>query len=705
MDNRRRGAIFRLYYKMSESKLLSCIRSSLIMLIPVLIIGSIALTLKSLPIEVYQQFITNFANGLLANFFTMIYTATFGALSIYVVVSVSISYIQKIASADKNMLGAIATSVISFIILSGTLSDGTINIKYWNAAGMFTAVVSALLASYLYELFHKKMKKTIILFTEGDDEFFEDTLSSLLPSALVIMIAAIFNAAVMFCSGGDTLQMIFDRYMCQMFNDLGRNLGTVLLFELLAQIMWFFGIHGNNVLEPICQELFASAMVENQALLADGMAATEIYSKTFLDVFVNMGGSGSVMCLMIAILLFSKRRSNRKLAKFAIGPGIFNISEIMIFGLPIVFNPIFFLPFILTPLVLILISSAATGLGIVPIAVNRVEWTTPIVWSGYLATGSVAGSLLQVVNLAVGILIYMPFVKMFDREMMKNSDSKMEALIAILQKSEETREPVKILTLRDDCGMVARHLAEDLEIQLINKRPIMYYQPQYSSTGECIGAEALLRWKHGSYGMIYPPLVIQVAEEADKLLALEKNIFITIMESMPNLIDIFGEDAKISINVTGTTIQSNKFEVFLGELAGKYPQYMKNIVIEITEQAALTIKEELIDRLTRIAKLGYRFAIDDFSMGSTSIKYLQTNLFTLIKLDGSMTKVIMDNERTREIVASITKLSKDLGIDVLAEFVETEAQRQTLEEIGCCLYQGYLYSPAVPMDKLDSIKK
>ena len=91
-------------------------------------------------------------------------------------------------------------------------------------------------------------------------------------------------------------------------------------------------------------------------------------------------------------------------------------------------------------------------------------------------------------------------------------------------------------------------------------------------------------------------------------------------------------------------------------------------------------------------------------MGSTSIKYLQTNVFNLIKLDGSMTRVILKNRRSKDIIASITKLSSDLGIDVLAEYVETEEQRQALEEVGCYLYQGYLYSPAVPMDKLQVLK-
>lgn len=704
MKEKRKGLFYKIYIGMNSSKLLLCIRSSLIMLIPVLVIGSMALMLKSFPIDAYQDFIGTFCNGVIANFFSLIYSATFGILSIYVSISISISYTQQIGKDNRHTLGPMIASLVAFFIFSGTFDNGALQTESLGAVGMFTAVIGSLFASWLYDFLSKKMKRSMRLFTEGDDEVFRNTLFALSPTAIVAVVAAVINSLSILIFDGNNIHMAFSSGIESIFEGLGRNLGSVLLFEFVAQFLWFFGIHGNNVLEPVCQDLFTPAMDINQQLVEQGMAATEIHSKTFLDVFINVGGSGSVMCLLIAIMVFSHRRSNRKLGMMAAIPGFFNISEIITFGLPIVFNPIFIIPYLLVPMVLGITSTLAVEIGLVPVAINHVEWTTPILWSGYLATDSIAGSILQIVNLVIGTLIYAPFVKIFDKEMIKDANRKMDQLVDLLKKSEETREVVRVLSLRDMGGMVARHLAEDLQTQLIDRRPNMYYQPQYNSKGECIGAEALLRWRHSIYDMIYPPLVIQVAEESGKLIALEKNIFVTIMESMPELIEILGEETKISVNVTGTTIQSEEFEQFLVQLSKDYPRYSNRIVIEITEQAALSIKEELIDRLTRIAKRGYGFAIDDFSMGSTSIKYLQTNVFNLIKLDGSMTRVILKNRRSKDIIASITKLSSDLGIDVLAEYVETEEQRAALEEVGCYLYQGYLYSPAVPMDKLQVVK-
>jgi len=290
---------------------------------------------------------------------------------------------------------------------------------------------------------------------------------------------------------------------------------------------------------------------------------------------------------------------------------------------------------------------------------------------------------------------------MFENETFKNANTRMQQLVETVKENELARNPITLLSLQDDCGVVARSLAEELVLTMRTGKLEMFYQPQFNDKGECIGAEALLRWRHSLYGNVYPPLVVKLAEEADMLLRMEECIFDTVCGEMQRLCRIFGKDAKISVNVTGKMIQSDDFEKFLDKVSKKYAKWCKNIMIEITEQDTLTINERLIEKLTRIRDMGFGLAIDDFSMGSTSIKYLQTNLFSLVKLDGQLTKDVVNNERSREIVASITKLSHDFDINVLAEYVETEEQRQILEEADCHWYQGYLYSPAVKIDELE----
>ncbi len=692
-----------LYFKMMKSRLLHCIRGSLVFMTPVLLTGSLALMLYSLPVSGYQRWITGFGNGCISSLFYTIYHTTFGALSLYMTASVSLSYIRQHMAMRPHNYGAVYTSLISFIIFSGAFSTQEINVSVLGAQGIFTAVICALAASFLYDLIDSRLGKRIRFYAEGTDAAFHSMIFSIIPLGAVTFAFSVLNLIVCRAFQVTGFHMLFTNALNLIFKNMGRTLGTALLFELLLNLLWFFGIHGNDVLEAASQSIFVPAIDINSTLVSQGLPATEIFSKTFFDVFVLMGGCGSTLCLLLAILLFGKRKSNRNLSKFALVPMLFNINEIMTFGLPMVFNPLLLIPFLLVPLVLILISFTAMSMGLVPMPVCEVEWTTPIILGGYLATGSVAGSVLQLVNLIVGVLIYRPFVRLLENESLSDLSLRMEHLVHILQESEGTRKPVELLTLKSDAGLVARDLSGELGTQIRSGKLTVYYQPQFNNQGKCMGAEALLRWRHSFYGMVYPPLVFKLAEEMGRLFELEKLVFLSVFSDMERLLAILGKQAKISINITGTTIQSDEIESFLEALSRKHSEYCRHIMIEITEQAALQINEDLIRRLTRIRSLGFELAIDDFSMGSTSIKYLQTSLFNLIKLDGELSKGIMNNLRCGDIIASISSLSRNLDIQVLAEYVETNEQQKMLEQTGCCWYQGYLYSPAVPIEELEKI--
>ncbi len=389
----------------------------------------------------------------------------------------------------------------------------------------------------------------------------------------------------------------------------------------------------------------------------------------------------------------------RKLARFAAVPSLFNINELLLFGVPIVYNPIMLIPFFLTPIVNLLISTAAMKLGLVPVVAQPVEWTTPIFLGGYYATGSIAGSILQGVNLCVGVMIYRPFVRLMHRENARNSRARIGKLVELLQESEDTRVPVKLLEQEGDAGVVAKMLCDDLEGEVKSGRPCMYFQPQYNNENQCIGAEALLRWNHPVYGMVYPPLVIKLLEETELLTKAEMVILETVLKEMDRIKETYQDGVKISVNVTGVTVQMDEYEDFLRKMAERYPEHTSNIMIEITEQASLQIDEAFVARLTRVKEMGYRLAIDDFGMGNTSVKYLRSNVFDMIKLDGSLIQDIESNERSQGIVRNMVNMAQEFRIDILAEFVETREQQELLEELDCHLYQGYLYSPAVPLEK------
>ncbi|MDD3164926.1 MAG: EAL domain-containing protein [Oscillospiraceae bacterium] len=688
----------KLYDYMEDSRILQCIRSGLVMSIPILLLGSIGLVLKSFPIAAYQNFIKTFCSGILFDVFSFIYDGTFGILAVYMTATISLCYAKQFMEPQKYNYGTVLTALTCFAIFSGVGSAG-FSFDAFGVKGMFLAIVCSLAGSALYLFFSNHITQTLHLYADGADAEFKISVGMFVPIGLTALVFALLNYLVTTLTGTAHIQEFIISVANNTFLNMGRGLGSGLLFVLMSSIFWFFGIHGSDVLENVCDNLFTPAVAINEAQLLAGQAPTELFSKTFFDVFVLMGGCGVAMCLLAALLIFSKRRSNHALARLAAIPMLFNINEIMVFGLPVVFNPILLIPFLLTPVVITLTSYGAMTLGLVPLAAHSVEWTTPFFFSGYMATGSIAGALLQLFNLALGTVIYIPFVKEYDREKMRNAKSRMDKLVSALKYSEESGEPISLLTLPNAGGVVAKTLAVDLRRMIMEQTPTMYYQAQFDNHGQCIGAEALLRWNHPLYGMVYPPLAVKLAAETGILTDMEAAVFKKVASDMPRLKQIIGPHAKICVNVSAVAMQSDEIVKTLKQILNQGVQ-ARDICIEVTEQMTMQFNDDVIARFDRIRKAGFSLAIDDFSMGSTSLRYLQENLFDLVKLDGALVQDMMVNERSAKIVASLVQLSRDLGFQLLAEYVETAQQKQALEALGCYLYQGWLYSPALPIDEM-----
>lgn len=689
-----------IFTRLSENKLIQALRDGLVAIIPVVMAGSFALTFKTLPIKAYQNFIHAVGGGFLVDIFSLIYSATFGMLSVYMVISVSYKISKALYGAAGSFQGAPIAALGCFSVLSGVFVPGG-SFEAFGPTGINAALFSAIVGTVLYHKLLEKQKIGHRLFADGADVEFNSALSVILVVAAVIFICAAFNYLIVKLFDVSGLSELVSNILRDIFSHMGRTLPTSLLFMLLLNIMWTLGIHGNNMLEAVTQSLFIPAMAINQVAVADGKVPTEIFSKTFLDTFVLMGGCGATLSLLAAVLLFSKRRSNRRLSQFAAFPMLFNVNELMVYGLPVVFNPVLFIPFVGTPMVMLLTSYIAMRSGLVPLAAYPVAWTTPIIFSGYVVTGSIRGSLLQLFNLVLGALIYKPFVQLYDSEKLYNTESVTNGLTELVKKCERENASVTLTELEDSKGGMARMLVEDLKYAIEANQLTLYYQPQHDASGRCFGVEGLLRWDHPIAGMLYPPLVIRIAEESGLLGQLEQQTVRHVLRDAKDIVRLLGPDAKISVNVSGKTIQSEQFENFLNTICAEYDLNRYHICLEVTEQRALLLDRAGEERFARIRNMGFKLAIDDFSMGHTSIKYLEGSSFDIVKLDGSLVKELQYNSRVGEIISSIVGLSDSLGVSVLAEYVETEQQREMLERLGCTNYQGYLYSPAIPIDQLE----
>ena len=297
----------------------------------------------------------------------------------------------------------------------------------------------------------------------------------------------------------------------------------------------------------------------------------------------------------------------------------------------------------------------------------------------------------------------MPFVKMYDKSKMRSEAARMNELTNILKKAENDNEEINILEVPGVPGTLAKCLAADIKNALEDRDIRLFYQLQYDNDFKCIGAETLLRYNHPIHGYIYPPLIIKIAEEAGILSKLERYLFEEAAYDYQFITGLTDKSYKISVNITISTILEPSFIEFLENLKKEFNIKDNEMCIEITEQMAIKSDSEFEKALNQVKNLGFMIAIDDFSMGSTSIKYLQKNQFDIVKLDGSIVKEMMTNERSREIISSIVYLAKSLNFKVLAEYVETEEQMQALKEIGFDYYQGYHFSKAVTSQEFFNI--
>lgn len=535
------------------------IRNGLIMSIPVLMIGAFALILQNLPIDAYQTFLNSFLNGTLSTVFAFVNAATFGMLSVYMAVFISACYVRIKPMRMLFPYGACMTTMVCFAILVG-LGSERFSIEYFGVKGMFTAIVSATAASVLYTRFSEWLlarKRT--LRADGADAEFNNAVSVILPAILVILLFSAVRMLIMRLFHVSGMHELFVLAATKLFMGISSRFWSGLLFVLLSSVMWFFGVHGSDVLEGVSETLLAPVSAGTGAAL---VADSQIVTKSFIDTFVLMGGCGTAVALLLAILLFSKRRASRSLAKMSAMPILFNINEIMIFGLPVVFNPCFLVPFIAVPVASYLLSYGAMHFGLVPAVSMQVHWTTPILLGGYRAVGNFSGAALQLACAAVGILIYRPFVRIYDDVLFHRSIRCINELTEICKNSEESGVDVMLTALHDERGSVAKVLAADLKDSIETGTYAIYYQPQYHYDGHCAGVEALLRWEHYQAGMIYPPLVIKLADEIGLLETLEKQILRRVAEDLPRLHDVLGEGIKVSVNVSGKTVQSEAYIAF-----------------------------------------------------------------------------------------------------------------------------------------------
>ena len=676
--------------------------------------GSTAVLLANFPWQQYQDFMTTVLGDNWRLFCVHVADGTFSILALIIMLTISFSLAEhhNIATGTRDLhpavsvlvsLGCLIALVQPYPIFVGDsvqAPPGNALPFFWlGIHGLFLAIIVAFTSSFIFFRLRRISWLKINFFSEEADVSISYAFSAMFPGMLTIFIFALVKTLTREMGIESINQYLYD-LLSAPFASMGNTFFTALFYTLIRHVFWFFGIHGTNLLEPVTTSIYVPAMEENMAAVAASLPPPNVFTKTFFDAFIAMGGAGATLCLLAAVFIYSRRGSMFKISQISFIPAVFNINEMIMFGLPIVLNPIFLIPFLVVPLVQCVITYLATVWGFVPHTIHEIGWTAPPFISGYAATGSIAGSIMQLVNLMVGIAIYMPFVRIAEAMKKEMFNQAYSELMPGYGESIGTPDYV----ISNEARAISRSLTNDLTAALSRNELSLEYQPQVeSTTGKVFGVEALMRWDHSHLGRIPPGLFITLAEEAGLI---RKMGAWALEESCRQWSEWrkAGVDVVMSVNLSVVQLEDDSIIDVISERMRRYDIPPGSLEVEVTESIALGGGRS--DLLHRIHQLGVAIAIDDFGMGHSSLVYVKQFPVDTIKIDRVLSKDVVTSRASAEIIATISELCKSLKIHSLVEYVDNTDQLKILQGMGCTRIQGWLYSPSLPPAQcLDFIKK
>lgn len=689
--------------KIYEISSLAAVRSGLVLTLPLVMLGCLVTLINNFPLDVYVNGMNSVFGSGWRGFMEAVYNGTTGVVSLLLLVSIgphmAAHYNNKhiLTPVNPAITGLTALGSLMTLIQPASISGLMMLPSRWmGVSGLFIAIIVAVGSAKVFIKLSSLRSLRLNLSSGSADYSIPQAFNALLPAGMTVLLFAAMGVLARHI-WGVSVHEVFHDFLRMPFETTGDNVWRGLLYTLSLHILWFFGIHGANVLDPITHSVYGAFAEANSAAFSAGMPLPHIMTKEFLDIYVFMGGSGATLCLALALLLVGKARNQRRLSFVALTTGVFNINEILIFGLPVVLNPVMLVPFILCPLVLTVIAYVAVTLGIAPGPHMQVQWTTPIFLNAHISTGSIFGPILQLFNLAVGICVYAPFVMISDTMYGKRTSN---AFSNLLHRYLNNNTPTLIVNSPDSAGSLARNLLTDLEQSLNTRRGVfMEYQPKVTAHDNRVcGVEALFRWNHPVLGLIPPPISIGLAEESGLIHRLGRFALEEACATGRDWLDNGLRDISIAVNVSAHQLTPDMIPT-VRELLHFYTLPHHMLELEVTESSALAPDSPESKVLRGLHMLGLRLAIDDFGMGHSSLKYLKEFPVDVIKIDGAITREITFNPICADIVSSITRLCRARNITSVAEFVENAEQVATLAERDCDVYQGYYFSKPLKADQ------
>ncbi|WP_066066712.1 PTS sugar transporter subunit IIC [Neobacillus soli] len=417
--------------KLGSNRHLLAIRDALVGMIAITMIGSLSVLLTNLGQvpgigKYYEKFMISIFGETWKTLGGDIWWGTLAFMTIFAVFGIA----NRLArSYGDDGFEAMLVAAASFFVLIPQVANvtltpeggeavtggawGFISWNYFNATALFTGIIVAIVATEIFVRL-AKVKYLVIKLPDGVPPAVARSFAKLLPGMVTIFTLGLFGLILRkFISDGAYLNDWINKVLVSPLTGAVDTLPFAILIVALVHGFWILGLHGPNILGGITTPLMTKLGQDNINMYAQGvddLGKYHVLSGSFLDAFVYLGGSGATLGLIIAMFIAGRKRYKQMLA-LGTPPGIFQINEPILFGLPIVLNPIWFIPFILGPIIMTIVAYTSISLGLVHPVVADIPWVTPAIMGGLLATGGhISGAILAAVNLVISVLLYLPFV-------------------------------------------------------------------------------------------------------------------------------------------------------------------------------------------------------------------------------------------------------------------------------------------------------
>ncbi|WP_041140081.1 PTS sugar transporter subunit IIC [Beduini massiliensis] len=429
--------------RIGSQRHLVAIRDAFVVIMPVTIVGAVAVLINNIQgvfaenglnvMSIYNGY-TNFINSTgISDVMSAVNKGSINMMAVLLVVTLGYQ-MAKGLNGD-----GIATSVVSLTcylglapavqtlnnsyswaenaknveVLTDDIASGGIAGAKLDSNGMFVGMLLTIVVAEIFIRLSKNDKLKITL-PDGVPPAVAGSFTVLVPAILSVILIVAAGTYIERISGMN-LWTIIQKFVSAPLNSVADTLGTAVLVSFLTHILWVFGLHGANLVGAVTTPIFTPMLVQNTAAFENHQAIPNVVPG--VDLFTKMGGSGATLGLLIASLLFSKVQAERTVISISIAPGLFEINEPIIFGLPIVMNPIYMLPFIVGPVVLSITTYLLMDFNIIERGCLSIPWVTPPLLSGFLVTGGgFRATIYQAIGIVFLVLLWTPFVLMSNKQ-------------------------------------------------------------------------------------------------------------------------------------------------------------------------------------------------------------------------------------------------------------------------------------------------